>query len=556
MEISPRLQEIEKGHWLSLDDDPWFKIDGPFEPGRYRLKFVGHVAEDLPATAMKLYYADEVGMFSEARAMVLGRLPRRNERRSVRLTIELPQSAQCLRFDPQQVPGKFHLARLLVRRLHPTPPQWKNIKTWLGLYRLRFSLANRRANAPTQPADAVDELPRLVLDSLPNVVPMNLTVQPAEPRLNVLIPGMAMRAMSGGPNTALNLTYRMAEAGVPLRYISTDIDMDHDHGPLWNHLQSLTGIRERLPNVEIVSAHDRSQATLIGSDDVFFGTAWWTVQMIKHALPMMRHKQFLYIIQDFEPALYAWSSHYALALETYGLDFRGILCSRLLADYFRVQRVGRFADPTFMERRCTWFEPALDETKFFFDPSAHMGKKRLLFYARPSAPRNLFELGLVALKRAVARGAFPSDEWDLRFMGEALPSHDLGHGVIVSSHPWSNYEDYSRLLRGADVGLSLMLSPHTSYPPLEIAASGATVVTNTYSEKTVERLSNISRNILPVEPNVEAIVEGLIEAARRTPDIAARRQSPINGVPRSWKESFRDTLPAVLRMWNECQNAD
>jgi hypothetical protein len=425
------------------------------------------------------------------------------------------------------------------------------------VYRLRRYLAERRAAAaerkPMQ--NNSNEPVRLVVEHLPDVEPLNLKVESVAPRLNVLVPGMAMRHMSGGPNTALNLTYRMAKAGVPLRYISTNSGLDRDTGPLWNHLQSLTGIRERLPNVEIISAHDRSHQTMVGSNDVFFGTAWWTVQMIKHALPLMRHKTFLYIIQDYEPGLYAWGSYYAQALETYGLNFRGIFCTRILADYFRQQRVGRFNEPTFMDRCCTCFEPAVDDTKFFFDPSARTGKKRLLFYARPTAPRNLFELGLVALKRAVERGAFSPDRWELLFMGQQIAPHDLGHGVIIRSHPWLNYEDYAQLLRASDVGLSLMLSPHVSYPPLEMAAAGASVVTNVFAVKTAERLSGISRNILPVEPNVDAIVDGLLQAAQRAKEVDGRGESPINGVPRSWDEAFRDTLPAVLRMWTECQRA-
>jgi hypothetical protein len=277
--------------------------------------------------------------------------------------------------------------------------------------------------------------------------------------------------------------------------------------------------------------------------------------MIKHALPLMRHKRFLYIIQDYEPGLYPWSSYYALAQETYGLDFRGIFCSRLLADYFREQKIGRFADPTFMDRCCTCFEPAVDDSKFFVDPAARTGKKRLLFYARPTAARNLFELGLVALKRAVERGAFPSEEWELLFMGQQVGPHDLGSGVIIRSHPWLNYDDYGRLLRGSDVGLSLMLSPHVSYPPLEMAAAGATVVTNVFSVKTAERLNRISRNLLPVEPNVDAIADGLVRAAQRAANPGVRDLSPLEGMPRTWDESFRETLPAVMRMWNECQAA-
>src|SRR5206468_2991860 len=45
-------------------------------------------------------------------------------------------------------------------------------------------------------------------------------------------------------------------------------------------------------------------------------------------------------------------------------------------------------------------------------------RKRLLFYARPEAhgARNMFELGLLALSEAVARGVFGA-EWDLHGIG-------------------------------------------------------------------------------------------------------------------------------------------
>src|SRR4051794_33776802 len=115
-------------------------------------------------------------------------------------------------------------------------------RTW------QAGLAGRRAAG--DPA-AMQE----VIDSLPNVVPVNFAFMRGlgDPRLNVMIPGMAMWAMSGGPNTALNLTYRLAEAGVPVRYISTDIPPDADHDPLWEHLQTVSGVQKRLDNVDIVN---------------------------------------------------------------------------------------------------------------------------------------------------------------------------------------------------------------------------------------------------------------------------------------------------------------
>ena len=399
--------------------------------------------------------------------------------------------------------------------------------------------------------------PLLLHDSLPSVVPLNLVADPALARtshLNVLIPGMAMRSMSGGPNTAINLTYRLAECGIPLRYISTDILMDQNHDSLWQHFSSLTGIQKRYPHVEITCGGNRAKSLAIGENDVFFGTAWWTVQMIKHALPLVRNKKFIYLIQEFEPSLYPSSTEYALALETYGMDFHGIINETLLAEYLCKNDIGRFAEPDFMAQ-CSIFEPAVDRCKFFPElapsPSPDR-KKRLLFYARPNAPRNLYEMGVLALKKAVERGVFSAKEWEFFFIGEQIPPVSLGHDMVIQCHPWLDYEGYARLVRSSDVGLSLMLSPHTSYPPLEMAAAGLIVVTSTFAVKTAERLRGLSANILPVIPKLDSIVEGLVSASTRVDDHASRLANSSICQPRTWNESFSNVMPRLQEMYRDC----
>jgi hypothetical protein len=389
------------------------------------------------------------------------------------------------------------------------------------------------------------------LQGLPNVVPINFRVRNAgPPRLNVLVPGMALWAMSGGPNTALNLTLRVAREGVPLRYISTDVAADSDE-MLWEHFRQLTGIHGPLDNVEIIGAHDRSVATEIGPDDIFFGTSWWTVQIIKRALQHVRSPRFIYLIQDFEPGLYPWSTAYALALETYSLDFRAIVNESLLLEHLCQAGVGRFVDAEFAAESVA-FEPAVDRTKFHPDPKRASGRRfRLLFYARPNAPRNLFELGLHALKEAVEQGAFPADEWDLRFIGEPIGPVALTSASAVESEQWLDYEGYAGLLRSSDVGLALMLSPHTGYPALEMAASGMSVVTTAFSTKTPQRLRAISQNIIPAAPTVESITEALTEAYQRTPNLELRHMGSEVGLPPSWEDAFRPIVPRVLGMIEE-----
>jgi hypothetical protein len=388
---------------------------------------------------------------------------------------------------------------------------------------------------------------------LPNVVPITFRVRPASgtPRLNVLIPGMALRAMSGGPNTALNLTFRLAREGIRVRYISTDIAADSEDA-LWRHLRELTGIASHPDNVEFVSAHDRTTETVIDEDDVFFGTAWWTVQMIKHVLGRMRSRRFIYLIQDYEPGLYPWSTQYALALETYGLDFEPVVNESLLLEYLRHESIGRFAERDFAANSLV-FEPAVDRAKFHPEDLGGDRRRRLLFYARPNAPRNLYELGLHALKAAVERGAFPAAKWDLRVIGESIPTTALTPTSILQSEQWASYDDYAALLRSSDVGLALMLSPHTGYPALEMAACGMSAVTTTFATKTPQKLTTISSNIIPTNPTVESVTDGLLRAHGRTQDVEARIEGSMTALPATWDESLGAILPRVLRLVEKCR---
>jgi len=239
-------------------------------------------------------------------------------------------------------------------------------------------------------------------------------------------------------------------------------------------------------------------------------------------------------------------------LETYGLDFQPIVNESLLLEYLRHEGVGRFADHDFAANALV-FEPAVDTRKFHpEDLGAEGRRRRLLFYARPNAPRNLYELGLHALKDAVERGAFPTAEWDLCVIGEPMPATALTPTSILQAEQWASYDDYAALLRSSDVGLALMLSPHTGYPALEMAASGMSAVTTAFATKTSQRLTMISSNIIPSAPTVKAVADALLRAYERTDDVRARVEASRTGLPSTWEETFGSILPRVLLMVEEC----
>ena len=385
--------------------------------------------------------------------------------------------------------------------------------------------------------------------------PLNLVIDveaSKTPTLNVLLPGINMSGLSGGPNTIYNLTYRMAAEGVPVRYLSTSSDLEGDLEPIWQHIQNLTGIHRKLDNVSFACAHNRGVEVAIGENDVFLATAWWTAQMVKYALPLVRSERFLYIIQDFEAVLHEHSTAHALCLETYDLDYVPIVNHAFLLDYLKQAGIGRFADPDFADQ-CTVIDPSIDRSRFYPALEKRSGPRRLLFYARPdSAKRNLYELGVAALQYAIAAGGFEG-EWEFLGMGDKIQPVDLGGGHTLRHTPWQSFDAYAAQMRGADVLLSLMLSPHPSYPPLEMAACGGLVVTNSFLNKTQEAFAAISSNIAAPPATIEGVGAALADASQHVHDKELRLRGAEIPSPTSWDDSLKPVLLRAVEAFAACQ---
>ncbi len=389
--------------------------------------------------------------------------------------------------------------------------------------------------------------------------PLCVRVDPAlaeAPALNVLQPILSPASMTGGPNTVVNVAFWVAKHGIKVRLVTTrDAPGSQASGgdSAWfaRHLASVTGDPVPPPSLSVVSAADEAAPLPIGPRDMFLATHWSTAQQVKAQLPLMDVKRFFYLIQDFDPGLYAWSSNYALALETYDLDHIGVINQHQLYDYLIAQRAGRYADPDFA-RGSLVFEPAIDRAVFHPPAEPRVGsKRRLLFYARPTNPRNMLGLGLNALRRAVADPAFQHAEWEFLAIGGrgGVPQIDLGHGRSLIPEAWIDYAGYGRLLREADILLSPMLSPHTSYPVLEMVASGGIVVTNSFATKTPEKLAALSANIIAAPPTEAGFSTALIEAAGRV-SAGVDRHARLN-LPADWHASLSGVAQRMAQIFRE-----
>ena len=108
-------------------------------------------------------------------------------------------------------------------------------------------------------------------------------------------------------------------------------------------------------------------------------------------------------------------------------------------------------------------------------------------------------------------------------------------------------DDYAAALSESAIGVSLMLSPHPSYPPLEMAQFGVRVVTNGFANKD---LGAEAQGIVSLRaPTPEAIGQTLSKLAepwrnRRQVHVDRPAQSLFSPAGAAWP--FIDELRAGL----------
>ncbi|MEM5386438.1 glycosyltransferase [Paraburkholderia phymatum] len=387
---------------------------------------------------------------------------------------------------------------------------------------------------------------------LPNQ-PLNVFVDPSlssTPTLRILLPSLQMRYATGGPNTAYILGMLLANDGIPVIFVSTDLPLDDNLNGIKSHLHRLTGLRPDDLAVQFIDGSDRTQPLAIGYNDALMATAWWTAHAARSATSMLRCKRIYYLVQDYETLFYGASENFADAEASYSFDHVPIINTSLLRDHLISRAVGRYSNADF-SRQAIAFEPAIDQSYFRPENRDAQAPRRLLFYARPNiAKRNLFGLGIAVLRAAVEKGLFGDSGWEFIGMGESFDPIPLGRGYTLTPAEWLDFEGYAEQMRGTDILLSSMLSPHPSYPPLEMAACGGLAVTTVFGSKTAARLSALSPNLIGAEPEIGDMLLALARARALSDDKGRRQTAPQLSLPRTWTESLSpavETLVAQLQ---------
>lgn len=381
------------------------------------------------------------------------------------------------------------------------------------------------------------------LKDISEITPLNIEIDnelAANPRVVVLLPTVSASASTGGPNTVFMIAARLARAGHDVVIVGTE-GCRSTSGEMRAYMEQLVGKIDR-GSVSVFSAVDRSIALRVGPLDVFCATFWTTAYLAQAASKQTRIGRFLYVIQDFEPGFYNWSSDFALSEATYRMDFVPIINEAYLLGYLKKHLVGRFADAAFANGSIV-FEPSVGRDFFFSEPR-RASLKRLVFYARPNNPRNLFGMALDALILATKDPVFATG-WEFVAVGSdsLVPGIELGQGNILKLGPWMGFEAYAAFMRQSDIMLCPMLSPHTSYPTLEMLSCGGITVTTVFDCKSQESLLDISADLLSAAPNSTAIAEKLVLAAGRILD--KNRQPAIAKLHDNWDSALVGVIAQV-----------
>ena len=380
------------------------------------------------------------------------------------------------------------------------------------------------------------------------IAPLKFRVSGNFPRrVNILTGIIDFKYFFGGFISVFNLAKRLIQEGYNVRMIITD---ECPFEPLlWRQkIQGYEGLENFFDLVEVIYDPYRSESIECNKKDVFMATSWWTAHIANHTLKYFNTDRFIYLSQEYEPVFYNNGTFYVLSRQSYDFPHYAIFSTEIIRDYHRQNKIGLFKDDIQLGEECSVsFENAV--LKFNIDEANIRGRKikKLLFYARPEehAARNLFELGVLALSNVIRDGHFNLDSWEFYGIGSLDASKSISL-YSDNSHlkllPRMNLNEYKELLPEFDIGLSLMLSPHPSLVPIEMAAAGMLAVTNTFANKTKECLNNISTNFIAAEPSLEGIEQGLITAVRNVKDYSSR----IKGANVNWSQSWEDSFNSVF----------
>lgn len=357
-------------------------------------------------------------------------------------------------------------------------------------------------------------------------------------RISVVTDSIAKGSLFGGVGTALIFATQLANrCGADLRIVTrTEPPVPSS----LDHVLQVYGLQLRGESqFRFVPADDAAQELDLLEHEIVITTSWWTTVA---ALPGVGAASLVYLLQEDERMFYPHGDERLRCEQLLQRrDIRFVINTRLLLEHFIAEGFDHF------RQQATSFEPAFPERVFHARARPAAAKKRFVFYARPNNARNLFFLGLEVIDAAITRGVLDPLTWEIVFVGKHIPDVVLGAGHRPVKRENLDWADYAELVGAADLGLSLMATPHPSYPPLDMVASGAVVVSNRCGVK--QDLSPLSGNLILCNLDRDALVDGLARGVALAADEPTRQKHQREGkLPRDWQHALHDVVERLVRV--------
>jgi hypothetical protein len=353
-------------------------------------------------------------------------------------------------------------------------------------------------------------------------------------RINLVTDSIEKHSLLGGVATALIIATEFANKyGISLRIITRTTPVD----PLdYKKIIKLNDIKEP-EDVSFYSDYDRDENGKknfkldISKKDIFIATSWWSATAISKTNLTER---FFYVLQEVETFFYPHSDeHYFCSkmMQKSNVDY--IINSKYLFDYFKDNT------PNIVNNGI-YFIPAFSKSLYHKKSFTQKLKYNLFFYARPNNPRNLFFYGIYLLNKVFERGILDTSEWDVYLVGQNTPEITFNNGYKAINKGLLDWDQYATFLTDVDLAVSLMYTPHPSYPPYDVACSGGVVVSNTCLNKTeFPECKNVLLGDLEENSFLETMEKGIMLAK----DIKERKKNfEKSTIQRSWPDTLKDIL--------------
>jgi hypothetical protein len=404
---------------------------------------------------------------------------------------------------------------------------------------MHYLIYGRKEGRLKRPLDGPDSVAKTLYERFPDQQPLRVFAVPRLPKRMTLLLDSVNNGLNGRDGTAIIFAALWSEhLKMPLRIVTR------------NELARVAAVNSLLELNDIVltqgiefasynDAEDNSQLST-GADEIFVTAGFRNTSRVVKVIPP---EQIVYVLQEDERVLYTSRDDYLRCSELLSNSkISYVVNSQLLLDNLIQEGF------TSLKSNASVFEPAFPANLFYREDDGDSNqttpgsgptsrKKNFFFYARPEHPANLYYRGLEVIGQAIEQQILLHPEWTFHFVGSDLSMVKLPGNVTPKFAQDLDQQEYAKLLRGMDLGLALNLTPHPGYPSLELAASGAAVVTNSYQNK--KSLERYSPNIICAEPTIDELVRAIKEGVKLTRDKEHRKQNYAkNHIGRSWQKSF------------------